>query len=125
MRVFKTLVVELLPVLVAFTVILTIPVHAQILDFTKQSEVLDLKIQQATLYENEGRYEQIPGVVNVYQSPEGWGYQTIAFYSDRVEYVGYGVQSKDYTFTIPITPASSTIPSGVDFGLEPGVSLVL
>ena len=48
--------------------------------------------------------------VNVYESPNGTGYQIVTEYPDRIEYIGFGRYAEDYTRTELISPfiASST-----------------
>lgn len=38
--------------------------------------------------------------VNVYEAPEGKGYQIVTEYPDRTEYQGYGPQAERFTYVI-------------------------
>ena len=46
--------------------------------------------------------------VNVYDGPTGKGYQVVVKYEDRTEYIGYGPQAAEYTYTVPIGTATTT-----------------
>lgn len=84
----------------------------QVLQYDPVTEIASIKEIQDNLFLVEGKYEQVKDIINVYESPDGWGYQTVQKYSDRVEYTGYGPNAKDYTYieSIPTLSASSTKP---------------
>jgi len=81
--------------------------------FKNQLEIADsfeeiAPIQQE-FFEKEGKYLQEKGKVNIYESPKGWGYQIIEITKDAVIYTGYGINSEDYSFVIPLVTATTTI----------------
>jgi len=47
-------------------------------------------------------------LINVYQSPEGWGYQTVQTLKDNVQFTGYGAHADDYTYSATLPATSST-----------------
>jgi len=62
-------------------------------------ELAEIPSLQEEFYIEKGEYQQVKGLVHVYESPQGWGYQTIEDLGDRVIYVGYGANAQDYTYT--------------------------
>lgn len=68
-----------------------------------------LEVAQEVYFGDNEEYKQIIGVINVYESPEGWGYQVVQELPDRIEYIGYGPESENYTYTIDLgSVATST-----------------
>lgn len=62
-------------------------------------------------YQQKKKGELNPNVeVNVFDGPEGKGYQIVTEYPDRIEYVGKGAYAKDNTYTVfkPDKTATST-----------------
>lgn len=69
-----------------------------------------LKDSQEIVFFEKNEYLQVKDLINVYQSPDGWGYQTVEKLQDKIIYIGYGINSKDYTYTVDI-PAVNSIAS--------------
>ncbi len=69
-----------------------------------------LKDSQEIVFFEKKEYLQVKDMINVYQSPDGWGYQTVEKLQDKIIYTGYGINSKDYTYTVDI-PAVNSIAS--------------
>lgn len=74
-----------------------------------------LKDAQEIVFFEKKEYLQVKDLINVYQSPDGWGYQTVEKLQNKIIYTGYGINAQDYTYTVDISPidvvASSTKPS--------------
>jgi len=85
------------------------------------AEVFEKQVEyQLQNYIEKGEFLQVKDQVNVYQTPDGWGFQTINFYDSHVEYVGYGQDAKEYTYivdTIVYVASSTDDVGGIDFRL--------
>lgn len=66
-----------------------------------------LKDSQEIVFFEKKEYLQVKDMINVYQSPDGWGYQTVEKLQDKIIYTGYGINSKDYTYTVDISAVTS------------------
>lgn len=58
---------------------------------------------QERIFDLQGEYEQVKGIVNVYQSSEGFGYQVVEKLQDKLIYTGYGVNAENYTYIVDIS----------------------
>jgi len=62
--------------------------------------------KQTDIYMLKGEYEQVKlggeEKINVYESPDGWGYQLVEKLKDQIIYTGYGPYASEYTKTILI-----------------------
>jgi len=99
--------------------LVAVPVLAQ-----EKFNVVDLSLlesEQVSYFEKEKEYIQVKKsqtdgsyYVNTFESPYGKGYQVVQIYKDRVEYIGYGPNAKDFTYTVSLVPVASSTGSGVD-----------
>jgi len=71
-------------------------------------------IEQEKFFGLENEYLQVKGAdsnVNVYESPDGWGYQVVFIDKLGVQYVGYGPKAEDYTYSKKYLPPSGSFSS--------------
>jgi len=109
------------------TDIIVIPdLNKQLSDLTNELETaviqddkLLIEQKQTDIYAITGEYEQIKigseEKINVYESPDGWGYQTVEKLPDQIIYTGYGPQADNYTLSVPLSlPTKSTSTSDIN-----------
>jgi len=79
---------------------------------TKQLDFI--KLQQDSFFQRNATYQQVLEsdnlgyVINVYESPKGFGYQIVYDTPTKQQYTGFGPLSSDYTFSIPFTTKISS-----------------
>ncbi len=93
------------------------PITPEINKYVKFDTLKTAVETEQKYFEQKRLYKQVIDQINVHQSKKGWGYQTVNKFSDRIEYIGYGEDSEDYTYTvytILVSSRSSTSTSGVN-----------
>lgn len=85
-----------------------VSVSEALLQSVENNDIEALNNTQEVYFEANDQYKQIPGIINVYETPDGWGYQVENHLSDRIEFIGYGTNAEAYTYTIDFPPVIAT-----------------